>query len=660
VELGASTLDVDVALTTSGPEVWEAEIDAAAPRLTLQRAGRTLAVRVRQVEAHVRAEGPALRVDVDTLRLDNPALDVAGYLALDRAAPRANLAVQSDAITIETLRELATFFAGADAVRTTFETVRGGRLTRVAVRGEAASVAALARGEGLTVQARLDGGHLHFAREQLDLESAAGTVSLRGGRVPAVDVSAFATDIRRAGMTRAVRVEGERALWRTGELDVQQLRLRDSGSDATATLRWKGRAVELELRGALAKSTLEAVSPDPRFAADVTADLQARILLDDPARSTAQGRLTATDVRVPGPGAAPLRIVRATLDAAANGVQVDAAIDAGNAEPALVRGTVRPSPEAFVVDLDLTADRLIIPSASASASGSGLTPAAARAPALPSLPLRGSLRAQANALTYGRFTWEPFHAVMEFTPDGPTLTVRDSRLCKIDTPGTATLRPGGTRLAFEARITGGDVAHATECLLQRRGMATGSFTLTGTVAATGQGFASADGTFALQARNGRLLDVPVLAKSLAVLGLAGGSIRSFADFAEKGIGYNTVQLRADLQKGRLIAREAVVEGPSVKLFATGTIDLTTRTQDLTLMVVPLKGLDDAVRRVPLLGDVLGGATPMLPVRISGRLDDPTVTPLDLSAVDRGFLGLVRRSLSAPLDALQPLLPPRKR
>jgi hypothetical protein len=63
-----------------------------------------------------------------------------------------------------------------------------------------------------------------------------------------------------------------------------------------------------------------------------------------------------------------------------------------------------------------------------------------------SLLLKGSLRIEAGFFTYRQFTWEPFHADVNF--DGNTVSVhaRRAALCGISTTGDVTIAPSGAEI----------------------------------------------------------------------------------------------------------------------------------------------------------------------------------------------------------------------
>jgi uncharacterized protein YhdP len=69
---------------------------------------------------------------------------------------------------------------------------------------------------------------------------------------------------------------------------------------------------------------------------------------------------------------------------------------------------------------------------------------------------------------------------------------------------------------------------------------------------------------------------------------------------------------------------------SVRIEATGEIDLDQHTLDLKTSFMPLHGVTSSVAKVPLAGQLLARGAEMLttlPFRVYGPYHDPTVTPL---------------------------------
>jgi len=92
------------------------------------------------------------------------------------------------------------------------------------------------------------------------------------------------------------------------------------------------------------------------------------------------------------------------------------------------------------------------------------------------------------------------------------------------------------------------------------------------------------------------------------------------------------------------------------MVAEGTIDVLAGTIDVTLLAAPLKTVDKVVSRIPILGGIVGGSLLTIPVKVKGPLRDPSVTPLDPSAVGDGLLRVMTRIVKLPVRLLDLFLP----
>jgi len=75
----------------------------------------------------------------------------------------------------------------------------------------------------------------------------------------------------------------------------------------------------------------------------------------------------------------------------------------------------------------------------------------------------------------------------------------------------------------------------------------------------------------------------------------------------------------------------------MNLAANGDIDLVNDRLDITVLIAPFKTVDAVVKKIPLLGDILGGTLVTVPVRVHGPFKDPKVTPLPPSAIGEGLM-----------------------
>ena len=105
----------------------------------------------------------------------------------------------------------------------------------------------------------------------------------------------------------------------------------------------------------------------------------------------------------------------------------------------------------------------------------------------------------------------------------------------------------------------------------------------------------------------------------------------------------------------VLKRRARVDGATMGILARGSVDLVDRNVDMVALVAPLRTIDAIIRRIPVLRYILRGSLVSIPVGIEGSWDDPKITPLPPSAVEKDMVGLLERILKAPVKIIEPFL-----
>lgn len=139
-----------------------------------------------------------------------------------------------------------------------------------------------------------------------------------------------------------------------------------------------------------------------------------------------------------------------------------------------------------------------------------------------------------------------------------------------------------------------------------------------------------EASLSLAVRDGVLQRLPVLVRLWSVVSLQGLLSFELPSLAT-GLRFSSLTGDVTIEKGRLRTNNLELKsGAAIRFDTRGSIDLASRSLDLTTALVPLHGITSSVAKVPLAGKILAhGADCLttLPFRVAGRLSDPTVTPL---------------------------------
>jgi hypothetical protein len=464
-----------------------------------------------------------------------------------------------------------------------------------------------------------------------------------------------------SGRARAGGVECEFEMVSAPDrFEVSHLRLRDARSDATLRVVAAEDAVDVGFSGALVRETLDALLvTNPLLAGSIRGDFQARLRPAEPRLSTANGHCEATDLTVPGQSR--VHVQKLSLDAAANRCAFDVDADAPATGNAKLAGTIVSEDKKLVVDATLRAGDVDLAALLPTADGAATASAGERSADAWRWrdSLRGKVDVRLDSLRYQGLRWKPLRAAVSFGQGDPALAIQEARSCGIAIGGTVGLAPHGVNAAISLTAKDEPIEQSVSCLLNRQRVLTGVYDLEGKISAAGaptEIVRALTGTVRVEARQGIIHDLPVIARTLAAINVVTGGVENLAEIRSRGLAYDRISLRAELKNGSLHFDESALQGPTLKMTGRGSVDLATGTLDLTLMVAPLRTVDSVVGQIPLVGGILGGSRVSIPVAVRGRIDAPAVTPLDPSAVGAKLKGLMERSLSAPGRALRPLRP----
>jgi hypothetical protein len=477
----------------------------------------------------------------------------------------------------------------------------------------------------------IPGLRLHWVRN--GTTTAAGTLQVNGG--PEISISADQDPQR---------------------LFINPLSIRDDESDAQLTIDMQGGEIDLGFKGNLTTGTLGRLfTENRRFSGSARGDLTAHLVSSRLSDSTAYGTLNIRDflyLLLPGK---TLTVEKASLEAKGSVLQVDNAALRLMGTAFEVGGNVGFGEGHLQVDADLVTTGINWDDLKALASLNDLDSEATAD--LSDLQFQGTVRLNAGDFTYDSYTWKPLRAKIEFGRDGIHTEVTEASLCTIPTPATIIPSSQGHLLITKLDARNLHLDPTLACLWDRRGAITGVFDLKGEVSAllTRRNMAETlEGKLDFVARKGRVYHSLVLAKIFDLLNVTEIYRGQLPDLANEGCAYDSIKVGAILKHGKLLLENAVFDGLCAKMVGSGEIDLQTRKVNVTILVSPLKTVDSMVRHIPLLGNILGGSLVSIPVRVTGDLSSPTVTPLSPSSVGEGLAAYMKRVFQLPFKLIQPL------
>ena len=257
----------------------------------------------------------------------------------------------------------------------------------------------------------------------------------------------------------------------------------------------------------------------------------------------------------------------------------------------------------------------------------------------------------------------PVYADVSFTPDLVTANVTKSAVCGISISGNIQFVKSNLQLNIKPSSSGQELKPTVECISQNKSVSTGTFDLSGGLTARGKSdqiMRSLRGNLDFKAKDGRIYKATILAKLFSLINVTGIFQGSIPDLVKEGFSYQSLIIQGNIENGKLLLKEAVLNAPSMQIAATGSIDLVKKKVDVKALVSPLKPVNVILRNIPIIKNIVGRNFASIPVKIEGNLENPEVSYLPVTEVGSGLLGIVKRTLMTPVYLIEPLIPGKKK
>ena len=451
---------------------------------------------------------------------------------------------------------------------------------------------------------------------------------------------------------------------------VKQMLIRDDASHADIGLEVNPKELRLEFRGNLERATVDRILlKNEVWEGSIRGDLQAHIFIDDLFRSKAQGKLAGTGFRLALPIGMPLILSSFSLDADQSKIRVQSAALIWEDRPLTADGIIDFSPEAILLDMNVSADGLqaekvekILKSegrkpqseknGGTARKGETSAPLETRFP-----PLRGRIRIESPYLEYERYLFKPLGVEIALDADEDRITVTEANLCGISATGIVKIVSGGIGLDLNLLAQGQELSSSVACLLGDPRPISGSFNLDARIKGEGEPKdlpSSLKGPWQLEAKEGHFYHGSILIQILALLNLTDLIAGDKPDLGKREISYKALQAKGTVGSGKVFIREMDLNTPEMRAFLQGEIDLRNQRIDLVIAIAPLKTVDWIVSRIPFVDYILGGTLVSIPVKVKGDLSDPRIIPLDPAEIGAEFLGGMKRTLKTPFKLIKPI------
>lgn len=274
-----------------------------------------------------------------------------------------------------------------------------------------------------------------------------------------------------------------------------------------------------------------------------------------------------------------------------------------------------------------------------------------------SSPVSGKVDIESASFKFKKLNWDSVHAMVSFMENGIGIDVSKADLCGISTPGFVSVAPPGVRFEFRPNTADENLEVVIKCLLDKAGIISGDLDLNAVLSSNaGEGgfFEKLQGRVDLTSTDGWVEKYGSLARFFAILNFGDMFRGQGPDFKKEGFRYDRLTASADINDGKIIISEAVMEGPSLKVLCEGSVDLVNDKLDLELIVIPVMAVDSVIDKIPLISYIFGDSNVSIPIKITGDLSNPSVSQISPSAIRFGLLGLIKQTLNIPATIILPV------
>ena len=251
--------------------------------------------------------------------------------------------------------------------------------------------------------------------------------------------------------------------------------------------------------------------------------------------------------------------------------------------------------------------------------------------------------------------WRDAEGDVTFIDQGIEITVAKADLCGIQCTGSVISRAGVLTHSFRFWAEEADLSSALLCLRGKDARIDGKFLLDGDMWAEGTKDPlreASEGSLLFISQNGRIYRWTLFSQLFGMLNIIGLFEGKLPDFTQNGFQYEKFIITGELRDGYIYLKEAVIDGPSMKIVGEGKIDLVKGEADVVVLLAPLKTVDTIMKNIPLVGRIITGKNGTfisVPFSVKGPLGDAKVTLLPPEAVGSGLWGVLKRTLQAPIE-----------
>ena len=239
--------------------------------------------------------------------------------------------------------------------------------------------------------------------------------------------------------------------------------------------------------------------------------------------------------------------------------------------------------------------------------------------------------------------------------DGIGMEFSDTRICGIETPGTVKIAPDGISIDFALLAKNRPINPTSQCLTNEE--IEGTYSLDGGISGQGRPkelMKAINGHMKFHAKDGKINRSSMWTNIFEFLSISNFLTGGFIHFKKEGFPFSDAKANVVIKGSVVRFEEGTIYGDSMDVVFEGEHDLLTGKLDMTLLIAPFTAANWIVRHIPVVNYLLGGNIGTIPVKVTGTVKDPKVNALPLSSVGSGLIGVLERTVKAPLAVVEGL------
>ncbi len=450
--------------------------------------------------------------------------------------------------------------------------------------------------------------------------------------------------------------------------------IKDRESDAVISSTMRDSLVEVGFAGVLAARSLAPLwgRPAESWPGSVSGDIQATLDLTRQGRTAVQGRLAGGHFDLRSLTGTPVKLESFDLQGDGNALQIRELTMDWAEQNATIRGAIAHGANGLETTLEIDSPGIIIDALRGAPASAATAPAPEEKKGEPGkafglwpLPLNGTVSLRTDFVEYRGYRVQGVRAVATLAHDSVTVNVTEASLCGVTFPLSLRMTPKEFEAAVNVTAKNQSLEDVVQCLGEKPLIITGNINMTSVLTDKTPtehiGESSVEhlaGSVKFSARDGEIRKMELLAKILSLKPVR-ASLKRGVGLGGHGLKYRRIEAGATIENGVLTLEQATLDSSELGLAAAGSINLGNYDSHLTVLVAPFGRLDRIVRKVPILGYVIGGAFTSVPVALTGDIRKPVVAPLQPGAVGSEVMGVFERTFKLPGKIVEPPSTPTK-